>query len=217
MVKIVPAILTNFSEEFEKMMRSVELHFSSIHLDIADGIFVPNKTIKGIDELEKLRTPLKVTVHLMVQEPENILDRWLNTRADGLIFHIESTKKMDELISKTRAGGKKVGIGINPDTPTEAIYPFVDKVDFAHFMTVDPGFYGSEFREEVLSKIKSFRQKYPNAEIRVDGGIDLTTAKRAIEAGANVLVVGSYFFPPEADRRGQDIGEALENMKKAVL
>lgn len=211
MIQIVPAILTNSPDEFNEMIHSVESHFISAHLDIADGIFVPNTTIKGIEELENIHTPLKVAVHLMVQGPENILDQWLNTRADGLIFHIESTKKMDELIIKTKASGKKVGIGINPDTPTEAIYPFVDKVDFAHFMTVDPGFYGSEFRKEVLSKIKSFRQKYPNVEIRVDGGIDPTTAKGVIEAGANVLVAGSYFF-----KQGQDIDEALENMKKAV-
>lgn len=216
MIEIVPAILTNSPDEFNEMMHSVESHFTSVHLDIADGVFVPNTTIKGIEELESTSTPLKATVHLMVQRPENILDQWLNTRVEALIFHIESTKNIEELISKTKASGKRIGIAINPDTSVETIHSFVDKVDFVNFMTVDPGFYGSEFREGVLSKIKSFRQKYPKAEISVDGGINLTTARKVIEAGANILFAGSYFFPPKADRQGQDIGEALENMKKAI-
>lgn len=211
MVEIIPAILTNSPDEFEEMMHSVESHFSSVHLDIADGIFVPNTTIRGIDELERIHTPLKITVHLMVQGPENIIDQWLNTGVEALIFHIESTDKANELIGRIKSKGKKVGISINPETPTEVLGPFVDKVDFIHFMTVDPGFYGSEFRQEILSKIKSFRQKYPNVEISVDGGIDLTTAKGAIEAGADVLVAGSYFF-----KQGQDIDEALENMRKTA-
>lgn len=211
MIQIIPAILTNSPDEFEKMIRQIEPYVTRVHLDIADGIFVPNTTIKGVEELESTHTSLKVTVHLMVQGPENILDQWLNTRAGGLIFHIESTKKMDELISKTKAVGKKVGIAINPDTPAEVIELFVDKVDFINFMTVDPGFYGSEFREEVLVKIKNFRQKNPEVEIWVDGGINLTTARQVIDAGADILVAGSYFF-----KQGQDINEALENMKKAV-
>ena len=211
MIQIVPSILTNSSEEFEKMMHLIEPHFSSVHLDIADGVFVPNTTIKGIDELEKTRTPLKMAVHLMVWEPENTLETWLNTGVETLIFHIESTGKMDELIIKTREKGKRVGIAINPDTSSEAVGPFVNKIDFVHFMTVNPGFYGSEFKEEVLGKIKDFSQQYPDIEIWVDGGIDLTTAKKVVESGADVLIVGSYFF-----KQSQDFGEALENMKKVV-
>lgn len=216
MVQIIPAILTSSPDEFEEMMHSVESHFTSVHLDIADGIFVPNMTIKGIDELERVHTPLKITVHLMVQGPENVIDRWLNTGIEALIFHIESTSKADELISRIKSKGKKVGIAVNPETPAEVLELFVDKVDFIQFMTVDPGFYGSEFREEVLSKIKNFSQQYPDVEIQVDGGINLTTTGGVVEAGADVLVVGSYFFPPEMDERGQDIDEALENMKKVV-
>lgn len=216
MVQIVPAILTNSPDEFEEMMHSVESHFSSVHLDIADGVFVPNTTIRGIDELERVHVPLKITVHLMVQGPENIVDRWLNIGVETLIFHIESTKKVDELISRIKDKGKRVGIAINPETPAELLDPFVGKVDLVHFMTVDPGFYGSEFREEVLNKIKNFSQQHPDVEIGVDGGINLTTARMVTEAGADVLAVGSYFFPPEVDRRGQDIDEALENMKKVV-
>ncbi|OGN15322.1 MAG: hypothetical protein A3J47_04155 [Candidatus Yanofskybacteria bacterium RIFCSPHIGHO2_02_FULL_43_22] len=211
MAEIVPAILTNSIDEFDEMMRSAETHFPNVHLDIADGIFVPNMTISGTEELERNRTPLIIIAHLMVANPENILKQWLHTRVDGLIFHIESTKKMDELIDKTKDKGKKVGIAINPDTPTEAVGPFIDKIDFVHFMTVNPGFYGSEFKEEVLNKIKNFSQKYPNIEIAVDGGIDLVTARKVVEAGADVLVVGSYFF-----KNGKDIGGSLKNMKKEV-
>lgn len=211
MIEIVPAILTNSSDEFEEMIRSVEPHFSYVHLDIADGVFVPNTTIKGADELERAHTPLKTTVHLMVAGPENIIEQWLHTEVEAFILHIESTKQMDKLISDTKDRGKKVGIAINPDTPIEELTPFVDKVDFVNFMTVDPGFYGSEFRPEVLDKIKDFKRRYANVKISVDGGINPITARKAVEAGADILIAGSYFF-----RYGQDMNEALENMKKAI-
>lgn len=210
LVQIIPAILTKSSNEFEKMVHQIEPYTSRAHIDIADGIFVSNTTVKGIEELANTHTPLKIIVHLMVQGPEKIIDQWLNTSAEAFIFHIESTKKMDELISKTKAGGKKVGIGINPATPTEAIYPFVDKVDFVHFMTVDPGFYGNEFKAEVLDKIKSFRQKYPDIEIGVDGGINPATAKSVVEAGADVLVSGSFIF------QSGNVGKAIVELQEAV-
>ena len=212
MTQIVPSILTNSPDEFEEMIQAAELHFSSIHLDIADGVFVPNTTIGGIDEVAKCRTPLKIIAHLMISKPEDALANWLDAKVEGLIFHIESTSQMDKLIDETKNRGKKVGIALNPDTPIEEVAPFVDKVDFVIFMTVDPGFYGSEFREEVLDKIRRFKEQYDNIEIRVDGGINLDTAKKVAEAGADVLVAGSYFF-----KYGQDVGEALENMKKSLL
>jgi len=215
MIKIIPSILTNSPDEFEEMMRLIQPHFLSTHLDIADEIFVPNKTIEGINELERLHTSLKITVHLMVSEPEKILPQWLAVgEVEALIFHVESTKQMDKLISETKSKGNKVGIAVNPDTPIEEIIPFVENVDFVHFMTVDPGFYGSEFREEVLGKIRNFRKKYDDVEIRVDGGINPGSARKIVEAGANVLIVGSYFF-----RYGQggDIVSSLENMERSVL
>jgi len=211
MTEIVPAILTSDPDEFNEMLRSAEAHFSRVHLDIADGIFVPNTTINGIEELERIHTPLAITVHLMVANPENILEQWLKTRTEAFIFHIESTAQMDELISRTQAAGKKAGVALNPSTPIQAVVPFVDKADFIQFMTVGPGFYGSEFREDVLSKMRDFKQKYPAVKLWADGGINPATAKRVVQAGAEVLAVGSYFFG-----NGKDLDEALENMKKAV-
>mgnify|MGYP001615022930 FL=1 len=211
MIEIVPAILTKSPDEFKEMLRAAEPYFLSVHLDIADGVFVPNTTIKGPEELASVHTPLKITVHLMVSKPEGVLGQWLDAAIESLIFHLESTNQMDELINKTRAGGKKVGIAINPDTPIESIMPFADKVDFVHFMTVNPGFYGSEFKEEVLNKIKNFNQKYPDIKISVDGGVDLTTARKLVESGVDVLIAGSYFF-----RQGRKMDEALENMKKSI-
>ena len=211
MIEIVPSILTNSPDEFKEMLRAAEPYFSRVHLDIADGVFAPNTTIKGAEELASIHTPLKITVHLMVSKPEDVLRQWLDADIESLIFHLESTDQMDELINNTKAGGKKVGIAINPDTPTESLMPFVGKADFVHFMMVYPGFYGGEFKEEVLNKIKNFSQKYPDVEISVDGGIDLTTARMAVESGADILIAGSYFF-----RQGRNMEEALENMKKSI-
>ena len=215
MIKILPSILTNSPDEFEEMIRLIQPHFLSAHLDIVDGIFAPNTTIGGINELKRSHTSLKITAHLMVSGPENVLPQWLVVdEVEALIFHVESTKQMEKLISETKAKDKKVGIAVNPDTLIEEIIPFVENVDFVHFMTVDPGFYGSEFKEEVLDKIRNFRKKYDDVEIRVDGGINPGSARKIVEAGANVLIVGSYFFK---HGQGQDIVSALENMERSVL
>lgn len=194
MIKIIPAILTNSLEEFERIIRLLEPHTERVHLDIADGVFVPNETIKGHSELELIETRLKFDVHLMVNDPIGEIALWDNKGiADRFIVHVEFDN-IEEAVGLLKADGKKVGLALNPDTQIFEAERFIKTVDFVQFMTVNPGYQGRDFLEHVLEKIKSFHKEYPEMVISVDGGINFTTAKKAIQAGATELVSGSYII-----------------------
>lgn len=192
----------------EKIM-AAEPYVDRVHLDIADGIFVPNMTILGFEEMDELDTKLKIDVHLMVSKPENHIVHWLDTPADKFIFHIEATDKAQEVIDAVKEVEKTVGIALNPQTPVSKIEPFIDQVDFVHFMTVEPGFYGGKFVDSVADKIKDFHFYYPDKPIEVDGGVTLETLAQLVGAGVTMLVVGSYIWESE------DIGSVIQQLKTA--
>lgn len=187
---------------------AVEPYVDRVHLDIADGIFVPNMTIAGPEEVETLETGLNISAHLMVSKPENHIARWLETTVDQIIFHVEATKKAQEIINAIKDGEKSIGIALNPKTPVSAIDPFIDQIDFVHFMTVEPGFYGGKSVESVVDKISDFHYYYPDKPIEVDGAVNLDTAPKLITAGASMLVVGSYIF------ENNDVQTAIEKLKE---
>ena len=212
MIEILPSILVGTKIEFEEKVRIVEPHCERAHLDIADGIFVPNKTIDGFLELEQIETELLFTVHLMVSKPENHIARWLEIPrgVEGIVFHAEATQKHIEVINLIKEGDCEAGIALNPATPHSAISEWVDLVDFVHFMTVEPGFYGGKFVDSVVDKIKDFHYFYPDKPIRVDGAVTPETAPRLIEAGATSLVVGHYLF------LGKSLEEQLAQLKMQI-
>lgn len=211
MIEVIPAILTKDSSEFFDMFEKARRFSQKIHLDIADGIFVPNKTIDGIEELGKIESGLDIMVHLMIKNPEEQIGDWLKTSTAGYIFHIEATDKASELIKIIKENKKGVGIALNPKTPIETVMPYVDQIDFVHFMTVEPGFYGSKFVEPVLDKISELRRLYPGLIISVDGGVTPETAPKLVKSGVNILISGSYIF------KSADIGEAIKNLQEAVV
>ncbi len=210
MAEVIPSILVKTKEELLEKIMAVEPYSERVHLDIADGIFVPNITIIGFEEIEDIETSLKMEVHLMVSKPENHIVRWLETPADKFIFHIESTQKAQEVIDATKEADRMIGLALNPETPIKSLESVIDQVDFVHFMTVNPGFYGGKFEESVLSKISDFHFYYPDKPIEVDGGVNPETAAKLIEAGVSTLVVGSYIF------ESKNIGEALEKIKAVI-
>lgn len=210
MAEIIPSILVKTKEEFLERTIAIEPYAGQAHLDIADGIFVPNVTIGGFEELEELESSLVFGVHLMVSKPENHIHRWLQTPADRIVFHVESTRKANEVISAAKEAEKLIGIALNPKTPVKEIEPYVDLVDFVHFMTVEPGFYGSKFEESVVDKISDFHYFYPDKEIQVDGAVTPETMPQLIAAGAKLLVVGSYIW------EHKDAGKAIETLKQFV-
>lgn len=209
-MEIIPSILVKTREELIEKIIAVEPHVERAHLDIADGIFVPNMTILGIEETEGLDTNLKLEVHLMVSKPENHIVHWLETFSDKFIFHIEATNQAQKVIDAIKEADKSVGIALNPQTPIVRIEPFIDQVDFVHFMTVEPGFYGGKFVDSVIDKIKDFHFYYPDKPIEVDGGVTPEVVSKLIEAGAEALVAGSYIWESE------DVGGAIEKLKIVI-
>lgn len=206
-MEIIPSILVKTREEIIEKIMAVEPYVERAHLDIADGIFVPNMTILGLEEMDELDTELKIEVHLMVSKPENHIVHWLETIADKFIFHIEATNKAQEVIDAIKETDKSVGIALNPRTPVSEIEPLIDQVDFIHFMTVEPGFYGSKFIDSVVNKIKDFHFYYPDKPIEVDGGVMPETIPQLAEAGAIMLVVGSYIW------ESKNVEKALSELK----
>ena len=186
-MNILPSILVKTKEELMEKVKKFEPHFELAHLDIADGIFVLNTTI---DDLGDLDTSLEFSVHLMVSKPENHIVKWIDS-VEAITFHVEATQKHIEVIEAIHEGDCDAGIAMNPKTPHSAIADFVDLVDFVHFMTVEPGFYGSPFLPEIIEKIADFHFYYPDKPIIVDGGVNSDNIDKLKEAGATQFVIGT--------------------------
>ena len=167
-----------------------------LHLDVMDGLFVPNLSF-GIPVIESLRphSGLVFDVHLMIIEPERYIERFIDAGADVVTFHIEATKKVDECISIIKSRGKKAGIAINPNTPVETVYPYLDKVDMVLCMSVEPGYGGQKYMPIVEPKIAKIREMAGDKlHIQVDGGVGAKNILCPINAGADVIVAGTAVF-----------------------
>lgn len=200
MTKIAPSMLSaDFSRFGEELLRIEKAGADWAHLDVMDGMFVPNITIgpavvKSIRPLSKM----PFDVHLMIQRPSRYVEDFAKAGADMLTVHTEAEGDTMEAIRKIRDLGLKVGITLNPPTDVHNLDCFLDKVDMVLVMTVQAGFGGQSFKEEGLSKIAYVREwadaHNPGLEISVDGGINRTTGKRCVDAGATVLAAGSSLF-----------------------
>lgn len=210
MIEIIPAILAKAEEEFRQRIHMVEPYVERVHIDIADGIFVPNTTIDGVKELRDLKTNVSLEIHLMVSRPERHITRWLETNADKFIFHIEASRMPENFISLVKEGKRSVWIALNPDTKTEEITPYLEILDGVQFMSVHPGFQGSPFEDAVLDNISDFHYLYPDIPIQADGGVTPQTAPKLAQAGAKILVSGSYIFKHENPR------VAIEKLQKSI-
>lgn len=198
-VKIAPSILAaDFSSLAQQLKLVEEAGADLIHIDVMDGHFVPNITL-GPPVVASIRkaTRLPFDVHLMIENPLQFAESFLEAGADILTFHIEAKGDKDKIISLIREYKKKVGVSLNPGTPLKSIDSLRAQVDMVLLMTVNPGFGGQPFIREVLPKIKELRAVF-NGDIEVDGGIDSQTAGEVVQAGANVLVAGTYVFKNDA-------------------
>ena len=197
MIEIIPAIIPKSFEELKEKVKLVESYVEWVQFDVIDGKFVNNVSwpyIAGKNnptDLKDLETNLKLEVHLLVQNPEEVIDAWINSGVARIIFHYSSTEKHREIIEKVKKAGLQVGIAINPEVSIDVLDNFISQLDLVLVMTVNPGWNGQEFIKDGLVKIKQLRDKYENVKIEVDGGVNLETAPRIIEAGADLLAVGS--------------------------
>lgn len=201
LVKISPSIIaTNYTDKQilnETLLKLKEAKVELLHLDVMDGKFVKNKTFDHtFVEYIKNVTNFILDVHLMVKDPELVVEDYLNAGADILYVHYEATKQLEEVLDKIKGSGVLSGVSIKVDTPVDVLKPYLDKglIDVILVMSVEPGECGQQFNSKALEKITYFKKFYPKVDIEVDGGINLVTAKDVIKAGADLLVSGSAIF-----------------------
>lgn len=200
-IKIAPSILSADFGNLDREIKSVEEYADLIHVDVMDGHFVPNITI-GPEVVKCLKSKKPLDCHLMIENPERYVEDFAKAGASIITVHQEVCPDLLEIIEKIRKLGKKAGVSLKPRTPLEVLGEEVlNKVDLVLLMTVNPGFAGQGFMKMVLPKIQALRQKMTELDIEVDGGINQETAKLVKEAGANILVAGSYIFKSKNRKR----------------
>lgn len=211
-VSVLSADPLDFGREIKKIEASGA---EMIHYDVMDGVFVNNITF-GMPLLRSMqgKTNCILDVHLMIIDPLKYIDDFADAGADIITFHVESKSNITETINAIRNKGIKAAISVKPNTPAEAVFPYINDVDMVLVMTVEPGFGGQKFMDmsEKISAIRKFADENRTADaplsIQVDGGIDDITAPIVKKAGANILVSGSYLF------RAENMAEAVIKLKE---
>ncbi len=202
-VKLSPSALScDFANAGVQIQAAKDGGAEYLHLDVMDGIFVPNISF-GQPVVKSLRksTDLILDVHLMITDPIRYIEDFANAGSDIITIHVEATDDPEAALTKIRACGKKAGISIKPKTDVSAIIPYLHLCDLVLVMTVEPGFGGQKFMQDMMQKVSALRAEADRRglelDIQVDGGISPETAPVAIAAGANVLVAGSAVFSAE--------------------
>lgn len=216
MLKFAPSILTADLARLKEAIAEAEAAgVDWIHLDVMDGLFVPNLTF-GPLLVEAVRrvTALPLDVHLMIVKPERYLEDFAQAGADHITVHFEATYHPHRAVERVRELGKKAGLAVNPGTPLEAFEPLLPELDLALLMSVNPGFGGQQYIPTATARLKRLKEMRdrlnPGCLIEVDGGVNRETVAEVYRAGADVAVAGSALF------NGRPVSENLKALKEAI-
>lgn len=209
-VRIFPSILTVPDDDVQSAIDNVIDFVDGIHYDVMDGQFVPPSTFT-IDDFAKLKVPIFTDIHLMVNNPEGWLDGFAQAGADLLTIHYESVQKdVRSTLEQIKSLGCLAGLSIKPGTlVTDVPDDLWEYADVALIMSVEPGWGGQSFIEEVLDKVRYLRKKFSDKDINIDGGINDITGQKACHAGCNMLVSGSYIF------KSTDYRDAVNSLRNS--
>ena len=211
--EILPSLLAaDFGRLADEIRRAEASGAEALHLDIMDAHFVPNLSFgPDVVSLAARTAPsFYRNVHLMMTRPDLYLEAFAKAGAQTIQIHVEADCDVHAELRRIRAMGLKNAIVINPETPVDHLFPYLNEIDEALVMTVHPGYGGQKFIEECLPKVAELRKRRPSLDIMVDGGINAETAVLAAKAGANQFVAGSYLF------RQEEMKAAVESMRMEV-
>ena len=213
-VAIAPSILAADFARLGQQVRDVDAAGAdAIHVDVMDGHFVPNLSL-GPAIVQALRpySSLPFDVHLMLSQPQNYVVPFAQAGADHITVHVEIDAEVETVLQLIRAQGCSAGLSVKPDTPIAALSPYLARIDLVLVMSVEPGFGGQSFREDVLPKVAQVRRtargKNLPLHVEIDGGINTRTAADAVRAGANLLVAGTSVF-----RAAEGMHAAIQSLK----
>ena len=205
-ILIAPSILGIDYGRLNEHLKELEPFSDWFNVDVMDGNFVPNLSI-GAMVVSKMKTDIPLDCHLMINNPHRYVEDFAKAGAFLITIHAEASRHLPEDIIKIKDLGCRAGVSINPDTSVETISKVLPMVDLVLIMSVNPGFGGQKFMPEVLEKVKWLREHFPDLDIQIDGGINDETAPLVIEAGANVLVAGSYIL------KNDNPSEAIDKLR----